>query len=204
MTKRGVSALNGKDAGKFLWRPDFRPHLNEWVADFALAGQAALDRPDWASRMVMFRLYYLALAPYENARHFLGLSEHNRTSDDLGPHPVSSFSRQWAWRGRWWHRSDERGSPVSRGVAARHAFSKLFFPGLILCVVLGGSHLAAAFALSRNRSVVRIASILAGLVLTGWMIGELWLIGFRAPIQAWFLGLGLIEVGLSFTKLHRS
>jgi hypothetical protein len=49
---------------------------NEWVADFALAGQAALDGPDWASRMVMFRLYYLGLAPYKNARHFLGLSEH--------------------------------------------------------------------------------------------------------------------------------
>ena len=76
-TKRGVSALNWKDTGKFLWRPDFRARLNEWVADFALAGQAALDGPEWASRMVMFRLYYLGLAPYESARHFLGLSEHN-------------------------------------------------------------------------------------------------------------------------------
>ena len=74
-TKRGVSALNWQDTGKFLWRPDFRPRLNEWVADFALAGQAALDGPECASRMVMFRLYYLGLAPYENARHFLGLSE---------------------------------------------------------------------------------------------------------------------------------
>jgi len=74
-TKRGISVLNWKDTGKFLWRPDFRPRLNEWVADFALPGQAALDGPDWASRMVLFRLYYLGLAPYENARHFLGLSE---------------------------------------------------------------------------------------------------------------------------------
>jgi hypothetical protein len=49
--------------------------LNEWVADFALAGQAALEGPDWASRMVMFLVYYLGLAPYDNARHFLGLSE---------------------------------------------------------------------------------------------------------------------------------
>jgi hypothetical protein len=74
-TKRGVSALNWKDTGKYLTRPDFRPRLTEWVADFALAGQAALDGPDCASRMVMFRVYYLGLAPYENARHFLGLSE---------------------------------------------------------------------------------------------------------------------------------
>ncbi len=76
-TKRGISALNWKDTGKFLWRPDFRARLNEWVADFALAGKSALDGPDWASPMVLFRLYYLGLAPYENARHFLRLSEHS-------------------------------------------------------------------------------------------------------------------------------
>src|SRR5229473_3520575 len=66
-TKRGISALNWKDTGKFLWRPDFRPRLNEWVADFALAGQAALDGPEQASRMVMFRLFYLGLSPYDTA-----------------------------------------------------------------------------------------------------------------------------------------
>ena len=74
-TKRGVCALNWEDTGKFLWRPDIRPKLNEWVADFALAGQAALEGPERASRMVMFRMFYLGLAPYETARHFLGLSE---------------------------------------------------------------------------------------------------------------------------------
>jgi hypothetical protein len=74
-TKRGVCALNWQDSGRFLWRPDFRPRLNEWVADFALAGQAALDGPEHASRMVMFRLFYLGLSPYDTARHFLGLSE---------------------------------------------------------------------------------------------------------------------------------
>jgi hypothetical protein len=51
--------------------------LNEWVADFALAGQSALDGPDRASSMVMFRIYYLGLAPYERTRHFLGISEMN-------------------------------------------------------------------------------------------------------------------------------
>jgi len=73
--KRGMSAMDWKEATKYLWRPDFRPRLAEWVADFALAGQAALAGPEWASRMVMFRLHYLGMAPYENARHFLGLSE---------------------------------------------------------------------------------------------------------------------------------
>jgi len=74
--KRGISSRNWKDSDKYLWRPDIRPRINEWMADFTLAGQAALDGPEWASRMVMFRLYYLGLAPYDRARHFLGLSEH--------------------------------------------------------------------------------------------------------------------------------
>jgi hypothetical protein len=83
-------------------------------------------------------------------------------------------------------------------------FHSYFLPGLILCVVVGGSHLAAAFTILWRHSVAKTASVLAGLVLTGWMIGELALIGFRAPIQVWFLALALIEVGLSFTKLRRS
>jgi hypothetical protein len=76
-SKRGLSALNQKDMGKFLWRPDIRPRLTEWVADFTLAGQEALDGPQWASRMVLFRLYYLGLSPYGRTRHFLGLSEYS-------------------------------------------------------------------------------------------------------------------------------
>jgi hypothetical protein len=41
--KRGISALKFEEATKFSWRPDNRPRLNEWVADFALAGKAALE-----------------------------------------------------------------------------------------------------------------------------------------------------------------
>jgi len=74
-TKRGIGALDWTQGSKYLWRPDLRPKLKDWVADFALAGQAALADPHAASRMVMFRLYYLGLAEYNRARHFLGLSE---------------------------------------------------------------------------------------------------------------------------------
>src|SRR5258707_10005912 len=72
--KRGMSAMDWKEATKFLWRPDFRPRLNEWVADFALAGPAAPDGADCASRLGVFPLYYLGLAPHEKARHLLRLS----------------------------------------------------------------------------------------------------------------------------------
>jgi hypothetical protein len=74
-TKRRVGALDWQQDAKYLWRPDLRPKLKDWVADFALAGQAAMQGPERASRMVMFRLYYLGLAPYDRARHYLGLSE---------------------------------------------------------------------------------------------------------------------------------
>jgi hypothetical protein len=83
-------------------------------------------------------------------------------------------------------------------------FHSYFFPGLILCLVVGGSHLVAASILLWRDSVARIASLIAGLVLTGWMAGELALIGFQAPIQVLFVTIGLLEVGLSFTKLRRS
>jgi hypothetical protein len=72
----GVAAVDWQQDSKYLWRPDLRPKLKDWVADFALAGQAALDEPERASRMVMFRLYYLGLAEYNRARHFLGVTEY--------------------------------------------------------------------------------------------------------------------------------
>jgi hypothetical protein len=73
--KRGVAAVDWAQNAKYTWRPDLRPKLKDWVADFALAGQAALEGTQRASRMVMFRLYHLGLVPYEQARHYLGLSE---------------------------------------------------------------------------------------------------------------------------------
>jgi hypothetical protein len=107
-------------ASKFLWRPDLRPRLVEYVADFACAGERALgagrtgpggelmaprrdtsfkrekardshglftpdDTPSAgqgasrnfprASRLILFRMYYLGGAEYEAARLLLGLSE---------------------------------------------------------------------------------------------------------------------------------
>jgi hypothetical protein len=57
------------------WRPDAGPRASEYIADFSLCCVRALEGPEWASRFILCRLYYLGLAPYENARHFLGLRE---------------------------------------------------------------------------------------------------------------------------------
>jgi len=111
-------------ASKFLWRPDLRPRLVEYVADFARCGERALGEVcpagassrDYgnvchlsdtsfkrekgrngrglfasdntktagqrgyghtprASRLILFRMYYLGGAEYEAARRLLGLSE---------------------------------------------------------------------------------------------------------------------------------
>src|SRR5690348_18181471 len=79
-------------------------------------------------------------------------------------------------------------------------FHSYFYPGLILCLVVGGSQFAAAFILLWRSSFARMASLIVGLVLTGWMVGELRLIGFQAPIQVCFVAIGLVEVGLSFAS----
>ena len=83
-------------------------------------------------------------------------------------------------------------------------FHSYFLPGLILFVAVGGSQLAAAYTILRRHSLAKRAAILAGVILTGWMIGELALIGFRAPIQVWFIGVGLVELGLSFAPLRHT
>jgi hypothetical protein len=114
-------------ASKFLWRPNMRPRLVEYVADFALAGQRALTpaaqtqstngraaannsqacacsceisrddcagaatesprsrlasacscgvaQPLSASRLILFRMYYLGGAEYHAARNALGIGE---------------------------------------------------------------------------------------------------------------------------------
>ena len=92
-------------ASKFLWRPDLRPRLVDYVADFALAGERALASPDGsvsprrpsmsrrhhtkcpgnkktslpgvlrASRLILFRMYYLGGTEYHAARRTLGISE---------------------------------------------------------------------------------------------------------------------------------
>src|SRR5258708_29060321 len=57
-TKRGLYAFELSSSNeKYLWRPDLRPRLSEYVADFALAGARALEESKWASRVWCFRLY---------------------------------------------------------------------------------------------------------------------------------------------------
>lgn len=66
-----MATIQMSRASKFLWRPDLRPRLVEYVADFARAGERALA----PSRLILFRLHYLGGCEYEMARQRMGLSE---------------------------------------------------------------------------------------------------------------------------------
>jgi hypothetical protein len=96
-----IPTLNAESSGKYQWHPDRMPRLAEYVCDFARAGERALgggsregkskgrqaeacptllsassSRDSFrASRMAMFRVYYLGGAEYHAARRHLGISE---------------------------------------------------------------------------------------------------------------------------------
>jgi len=96
-----IPTLNAESSGKYEWRPDRMPRLAEYVCDFARAGERVLGgsvcaagskgrqaeayptslraSPSQkllrASRMAMFRVYYLGGAEYQAARRHLGISE---------------------------------------------------------------------------------------------------------------------------------
>jgi len=68
-----IPILHGERSSEYRWRPDRRARLNDFVADFALAGECALG-PKQASRKIMFRMFYLGGAEYERARRELGIT----------------------------------------------------------------------------------------------------------------------------------
>src|ERR1700690_3614273 len=86
-----IATLNAESSGKYMWRPDRMPRLAEYVCDFARAGERALGFnasqgeikgrqaeacPTFkASRMALFRVYYLGGAEYQAARRHLGICE---------------------------------------------------------------------------------------------------------------------------------
>lgn len=83
-------------------------------------------------------------------------------------------------------------------------FRGYFWPGLILCVVVGGSQFLAAYLLVSRRSFAKAAAVVAACVLLGWLAGELHVIGFQAPIQVFFASLAAIELALSLLTVRRA
>lgn len=76
-------------------------------------------------------------------------------------------------------------------------FKSYALPGLMLLVVVGGSALTAAGLLLAGAAAARGVSLIAGLVLAGWVVAQVSVIGRRHWLQPVFLVLGLVEVALS-------
>jgi len=72
------------------------------------------------------------------------------------------------------------GIALMTGVIPRQAswiqhtdFSSLYFPGIILAAIVGGSSLVAAAAMMKRADGWQLASILAGVIMLVWIVGEI-------------------------------
>jgi hypothetical protein len=52
-------------------------------------------------------------------------------------------------------------------------FPSLFFPGVILMAIVGGSSLVAAVAMLKRAAGWQLASVLAGVIMVFWIVGEI-------------------------------
>lgn len=59
-------------AAGYQWRPE-RAKPGEYVADFELAGERALDRPSWKGRQRLFVIYFLRGVEYRRAIALVGV-----------------------------------------------------------------------------------------------------------------------------------
>lgn len=59
-------------------------------------------------------------------------------------------------------------------------FTDYTVPGLVLCLVVGGSAAVAAIATLRGARVAPAASAIAGAVMMGWIVGEVVILGPKA------------------------
>jgi hypothetical protein len=62
-----AAIINPAASAKHGNKPDNSPKVAEYVADFQLAGDAALCRTTWLPRRQLFRVYYCELVEYREA-----------------------------------------------------------------------------------------------------------------------------------------
>lgn len=76
-------------------------------------------------------------------------------------------------------------------------FKSYLVPGLVLLFVVGGSMFAAAGLLLVEASIARSVSLIAGIVLIGWIVAQVSTIGRRHWLQPAYAVLGFAVVILS-------
>ncbi len=69
-------------------------------------------------------------------------------------------------------------------------FSSYLIPGLVLCLVVGGSALAALVAIFIRHPKAKVLSILAGMMQGGWIVVQMLLLGILSSLQFIYIGAG--------------
>jgi hypothetical protein len=90
-------------------------------------------------------------------------------------------------------------------------FSDYVLPGAILAIAVGGSAALAAAATARVARLGAPASVVAGLVLMGWIVGELLLLNQnsastspRSAIEPIYFAVGLVMLALGLVSWRRA
>jgi hypothetical protein len=92
------------------------------------------------------------------------------------------------------------GAGVPREHLAGTWFPSFLGLGLILGIVLGGTHAAAAFALLTRRRWALLAAAVAGFAMLIWIFTEVAIIGY-SWLQSLYFGLGILELILVLALL---
>jgi hypothetical protein len=79
-------------------------------------------------------------------------------------------------------------------------FTSFVVPGLLLALVLGGTHLLAFVMFARRMRWAMLASAVAGFGMVVWVFVQMVFIPF-SPLQAIYFGLGLVELASTLVQL---
>lgn len=96
--------------------------------------------------------------------------------------------------------SDAGGIAPSPSYLTGSPFTSYVVPGLLLAVIVGGTHLLAAFLVGQESPAGPFATALAGFGLLIWIFVQMMFIPF-SPLQAAYFIAGLAEIGLTLLGL---
>ncbi len=85
-------------------------------------------------------------------------------------------------------------------------FHNYLIPGLVLCLVVGGSTVVGGWLALREYRSAAVSAVVGGLILIGWITSQIVLIGYRHPIQLVYLLCGalILLVGVALPVFDRA
>jgi hypothetical protein len=90
-----------------------------------------------------------------------------------------------------------RGAPaVPRAWLRGSPFSDYTVPSVVRGTAVGGTGAVAALAAWRGADDASLAAVVAGAVLTGWIVAQVHVIGLRSPLQPLMGAFGVVLIGL--------